>query len=218
MLKREDITRERIDFLIKEASKLGPFDALSHEEREDNRRQFLKDRKTDDGVWVFGYGSLIWNPAFNFSETVKARLFGFRRRFCLHLTIGRGSPEYPGLMLALDKGGSCNGIAFKIEAKDVESETEILWMREMISGAYQPHWTKMRTEIGLLEGFTFVVNRKHPRYLGNASDEETVKLLQNGSGYLGTCKDYLANTVSDLVELGFRDKYLERLNIKVNQK
>ncbi len=211
MLKREEITRERVDSLIKEARRFGHFEALTHEEREENRTAFLKHLTPEEDLWLFGYGSLIWNAAFHYEEESRTRVFGYHRRFCLHLTIGRGSPEHPGLMLALDRGGSCNGVAFRIASDKVELETRILWMREMISGAYKPIWINLHTEKGRVRGFTFVVNRKHARYRGNLDLDETVVGLNSGKGQLGTCRDYLFNTVRDLKRLGIVDSYLERL-------
>ncbi len=211
MLTRENINRERVDLLISEARKVGKFDALNHEEREKNRRDFLSKHKTGKDLWVFGYGSLIWNPAFHFEQSQPAKVNGYHRRFCLHLTIGRGSPEKPGIMLALDRGGSCIGVAFKIAADKVESETEILWMREMISGAYQPRWLKISIGDKQVEGFTFVVNRNHERYLGKLPISDTIKRLTAGEGMLGNCKDYLLNTVNCLNELEIKDRYWLRL-------
>ncbi len=211
MLKREDFSRERIDSIISKARKHGNFEIMSHEERDGNRRKLLERLDAGKDLWVFGYGSLIWNPAFNFAEKRQARLFGYHRSFCLHLTIGRGSREDPGLMLALDRGGSCNGVAFRIAAKDVESETDILWMREMISGAYKPYWSNMVMEKRVVAGLTFVINPKHSSYTGRLSLEKTVSLLKRGKGRLGTCKEYLTNTVEHLDDLNVRDDYLHRL-------
>ncbi|MBU3914036.1 gamma-glutamylcyclotransferase, partial [bacterium] len=168
------------------------------------------------GLWVFGYGSLIWNPAFRYAEKRPARLFGFHRSFCLYLTIGRGSPEKPGLMLALDRGGSCNGMAFRIATEDIESETKILWMREMISGAYNAHWGNLKADSGVIQGLTFVINRDHSRYNGKYSLDETVKALRRGEGYLGTCREYLENTVQGLNEINIHDKYLNMLCKRLN--
>lgn len=114
-------------------------------------------------------------------------------------------------MLALDRGGSCNGVAFRIESEKIESETRILWMREMISGAYQPKWIKLTTAQGKIHGFTFVVNPGHDRYMKNLGLAETAAGLIRGKGKFGTCKDYLLNTVRDLKQLGINDAYLERL-------
>ncbi|MCP4757751.1 MAG: gamma-glutamylcyclotransferase [Proteobacteria bacterium] len=218
MLKREDFSRQRIDFLIEEARKHGRFEILSHEEREENRTRFLKNLKPNSDLWVFGYGSLIWNPAFHYVEKRPARLHGFHRSFCLRLTIGRGSPEHPGLMLALDRGGSTNGVAFRIAAEKVESETEILWMREMLTGAYNAHWGNLITNDDVVQGLTFVINRAHSRYAGQPSLDETAEHLLNGKGYLGTCREYLENTVQHLDEIDVRDNYLHRLQHLVQQK
>lgn len=218
MLKREDFTPERIDAIVADIQKQAPFTALTHDEREETRKQFLSRLPQEEGLWVFGYGSLIWNPAFHFEKKIPARIYGYHRSFCLHLTIGRGSAEYPGLMLALDKGGSCNGMAFHIAADQVESETRILWMREMISGAYIPHYGPLKTRDGNIMALTFVINRKHDRYLGNMGFKKTAEMICNGRGPLGTCREYLENTVELLGEIDVRDRYLTRLLSRINEK
>ncbi|MBT4263667.1 MAG: gamma-glutamylcyclotransferase [Deltaproteobacteria bacterium] len=217
MLKREDFSRERIDAIIAEVREHGSFEALSHEERELDRRQFLSRLPAGEDLWVFGYGSLIWNPAFYYAEVTPARLYGYHRSFCLHLTIGRGSADTPGLMLALDKGGSCNGMAFRIAAEQIESETEILWMREMISGAYIPHYGNLKTDKGVIKGLTFVINRKHSRYLGNLGLQRSAGMIRNGRGSLGTCREYLENTIEQLQVIGVQDSYLLRIRQQINQ-
>ena len=215
MLVREEFNRERIDELIREAQRHGPFHALTHDEREENRRDFLAKLPEGQGLWVFGYGSLLWNPAFHFTEWRSAKLFGFRRRFCLQASIGRGSPERPGLMLALDHGGSCNGRAFHIAPEKVESETEILWMREMISGAYDARLARIRLDDKTVSGLTFTINRSHPRYVADMDMETTAKLLSSGAGHLGTCREYLNNTIAHLDEMNVRDRYLHALQMKI---
>ena len=221
MLKREDLTEERVEMLIKEARKFGPFEALSRDEREANRQNFLDARpNTDDqGLWVFGYGSLLWNPAFLYTEDVPARLYGYRRRFCLHLTMGRGSPEKPSLMLALDTSGSCNRHAFYVTPDQVDSETTILWRREMMSGAYQPKWITLYLEGGRkVTGMTFVVNKEHSRYIQHLEEDEVVRRLSHGEGHLGTSREYLENTVAHLEESQVKDVYLHRLCRKLQEK
>jgi cation transport protein ChaC len=216
MLKREDFTPQRIDELIAEARKYGPYDALTHEERENSRQDFLKNRQSEDGLWVFGYGSLLWNPAFEFDHSMPARLYGYRRSFCLKLSMGRGSAEKPGLMLALDNGGSCNGRGFYIPAQKVESETRILWMREMLSGAYRATECKLTLQNGeKVPALTFVVNHQHRRYTPEIDIDEKIKLIATGEGYLGTCRDYLSNTVTHLEEINVKDQYLHYLMKKV---
>jgi glutathione-specific gamma-glutamylcyclotransferase len=217
MLKREDFTHERIDALVAEIRKHGPFEALSHEERERNRKQFLSSLPEGEDLWVFGYGSLIWNPAFNYVEMKPVRMYGYHRSFCLHLTIGRGSAEHPGLMLALDRGGSSNGMAFRIKAEAIESETRILWMREMISGAYIPHYGPLTAADGVIKGLTFVINRQHDRYMGKLGMDKIADMISNGRGPLGTCREYIENTIDDLQGIGVRDCYLVRILRRMNQ-
>lgn len=215
MLKREDFTPERVDELIAEARKHGPYDALTHEEREENRQAFLRDIK-GEGLWVFGYGSLLWNPAFHFSHSEPARLFGYRRSFCLHLPMGRGSAELPGIMLALDHGGSCNGRAFYLSPDLVDSETRILWLREMLSGAYKPSHCTININGERTPAMTFVVNRSHKRYIQNLSATEKLKRLATGEGYLGTCREYLNNTIDHLDDINVKDRYLHSLREKLD--
>lgn len=217
MLVREELTRERIDKLLREAARHGPFQALSHEEREATRQAFLRQINPRDGLWVFGYGSLIWNPAFHYTEWQPARLHGFRRRFCLSASIGRGSPEKPGLMLALDYGGSCNGRAFYIAPDAVDSETDILWMREMISGAYHARLVPIHLPGRTVHGLTFVINRSHSRYVRDLPIEEKIRLLATGEGHLGSCREYLENTVAHLEEMNVRDRYLHELQQKIRE-
>jgi cation transport protein ChaC len=160
---------------------------------------------------VFGYGSLIWNPAFHFVEQMPALLRGWHRRFCLKLFAGRGTPETPGIMLALDHGGACKGVAFRIAAPAVREELGILWQREMFGGAYHARWVKLITANGPIRAVTFVINRAHPRYLKELSVEQTAALIATGSGDLGSCREYLENTVQHLAELGLRDAGLARI-------
>ena len=211
MLKRDAFSKKSLDILIQKAREKGNLEVMTHEERDRNRKNALKFLTPGEDLWVFGYGSLIWNPAFRFVESLPARIYGFHRRFCLHLTMGRGSREKPGLMLALDRGGSCHGVTFRIASQDVDSETDILWMREMISGAYRAHWGKIHTAGSSMNGLTFVVNQKNSRYTGKLSLEETAARLIKGEGRLGTCREYVINTVHSLDDLNISDKYLHDL-------
>jgi glutathione-specific gamma-glutamylcyclotransferase len=162
-------------------------------------------------LYVFGYGSLIWNPAFHYAGKHTALLHGWHRRFCLKLFNGRGTMETPGLMLALDHGGACKGVVFRIAAADVREELGILWRREMYGGAYNARWVNLKTSEGPVRAVTFVINRKHPRYVPEICVDETAKLIATGCGDLGTCREYLENTVQHLAELGLRDRGLERI-------
>jgi len=174
--------------------------------------KILQAHEAGQDLHVFGYGSLIWNPAFEFVAQVPALLRGWHRRFCLKMVMGRGTPEMPGLMLALDHGGACKGVAFRIEAAKVRQELGLLWQREMYGGAYHARWVSLRTAAGeTIRAVTFVINRAHPRYLKELSVEQTAALIATGSGDLGSCREYLENTVRHLAELGLKDAGLSRI-------
>ena len=175
-------------------------------------REFLSQRpKQAKRVWVFGYGSLIWNPAFHFQRCQVARIYGYHRSFCLLSTMGRGSPNAPGVMLALDRGGSCSGRAFLLRSSEVETEMQILWRREMLSDSYEPVWLRVHGEEGPAYGFTFVVSRTGTRYRPNLTLDEQARLIRNGHGHLGTCAEYLDNTARHLADLGIRDRAVSEL-------
>jgi cation transport protein ChaC len=165
-----------------------------------------------DDLYVFGYGSLIWNPAFHFEDKTTALLRGYHRRFCLRMIQGRGTRENPGLMLALDHGGACKGVAFRIAAPKAREELHVLWQREMFGGSYNARWVNLTAPSGrAIRAVTFVINRKHPRYLPELSLEQTAAIIGTACGDLGSCREYLENTISHLAELGLHDAGLERI-------
>jgi glutathione-specific gamma-glutamylcyclotransferase len=166
-------------------------------------------------VWLFCYGSLIWNPAFHFVERRLGTVHGYHRRFCLWTHLGRGTPDFPGLVLGLERGGSCRGVAFRVAAEAVPDELEIVWRREMVSGAYRPTWVTVRTPEGPVRAVTFVMNRRHDRYAGLLPEDRVADVIANAAGYLGRCADYLINTVAHLEELGIHDRALVRLRDRV---
>ncbi|HFD16128.1 MAG TPA: gamma-glutamylcyclotransferase [Rhodospirillales bacterium] len=162
-------------------------------------------------VWLFAYGSLIWNPIIRFSERRIALLRGYHRRFCLRTVLGRGCRERPGLMLGLDHGGSCRGVAFRLPAAIAEPELLLVWRREMVAGAYRPRWLRARTAEGPLTVLAFTIERRHERYCRDLAEEERVAMLATASGALGRAADYLFDTARHLAELGIPDHHLERL-------
>lgn len=162
-------------------------------------------------AWVFGYGSLMWNPAILHQDTRIATLHGYHRRFCLWTPLGRGTPEKPGLVLGLARGGSCRGVAFRIAGPDVDEEFRVLWRREMVSDGYVPRWVGLETEKGPIHALTFVINRDCPRYAGRLPDDEAVKVIAGTGGDLGTNAEYLLSTVQHLDELGIPDRRLHAL-------
>ena len=166
-------------------------------------------------VWIFAFGSLIWNPAFHFVERRTARIHGFHRQFCLWARAGRGSPELPGLMLSLEPGGSCTGVAYRLSRRAAATELDVLWRREMITTAYRPVWTIARTSKGAEPAIAFSANRGHDRYVPGLEDAVVARYLATGAGPMGRCCDYLFDTVAHLRQLGIRDRRLEALEAKV---
>jgi glutathione-specific gamma-glutamylcyclotransferase len=188
---------------------------LSEDELAASRAAVLARADLSDGVWLFGYGSLIWNPAFHFTDRVIGTVYGYHRRFCLWTHLGRGCPERPGLVLGLERGGACRGAAFHIAPQAVEEELAIVWRREMISGAYVPRWVEVRTALGQIGAITFVINRAHERYARFLPDDRVAEVIATAEGWLGPCADYLINTVDHLAALGIHDRPLETLRAQV---
>lgn len=176
----------------------------------------LETQPTKGPVWVFGYGSLLWNPAFNFVERRYCRLDGYHRSFCLKTLLGRGTAENPGLMLALKESGTCEGIALQVDPDNLEEELFILWSREMPMKSYVPAWVPLITKEGaFFHGVAFLSNPEHPRYLDTISEEESLHLLSTGEGHLGTASEYLYNTVEHLAELDIHDPSMSDLAKKL---
>ena len=181
---------------------------LSDEEREATRREALAGRDTD--LWLFAYGSLMWDPAVAIVEIRTATLQGYSRRFCLKSQIGRGSADRPALMAGLDHGGACQGLALRIPAEHVDRETEILWMREMVAASYVPTFVPLETPQGSIEALTFLINRNSARYV-QPDIEEAARLVATGRGVRGTSIEYLENVADRLALLGLSDPALADL-------
>lgn len=184
---------------------------LDETEIETSRRAALDDAAPRRSIWIFAYGSLMWNPAFHFVERRLGRVHGYHRRFCLWTRVGRGSDHQPGLLLGLERGGSCRGVAFRIAAHQVDDETRVIWAREMISDAYRPRWLRVRTGQGDIAALAFVINHRHERYAGRLAEETVARAVTKARGELGSCADYLLTTARHLEELGIRDERLARV-------
>ena len=195
---------------------LGPgVKLMSPQERRAHIREMLETAPRPGGVWVFGYGSLMWNPAIRFAERRPALVHGFHREFCLLARAGRGSPERPGLMLSLEPGGSCHGVAYRLPARGVEEELDVLWRREMMTRSYRPVWVAARTAGGLAHAITFAANQSHERYRGGLGHGTMARYLARGEGPLGRCCDYLFDTVAHLRDMGIHDRRMEALAQRV---
>jgi cation transport protein ChaC len=209
ILTRDSILSGKIHEILKAED--SSMRLLTEEERRESLLSMFSDRKINQDVWIFGYGSLIWNPAIHFERKDIMTIYGFHRKFCLKTYLGRGNKEAPGLVLGLDHGGSCRGIAFKIPAKIAAHELEIIWRREMLSGSYIPRWLNGKINGISVKALGFVVNKQEDRYVGDLTDVETATLISKANGFLGTCADYLINTSEHLEDLGIPDKKLSHL-------
>lgn len=183
---------------------------LPHDIREANRRSVLTGRMSED-LWVFAYGSLIWDPAVEVGEYRFGTLEGWRRRFCMHLEDGRGTRERPGLMAALDEGGRCDGIVFRIPAALVDSETDFMWRREMFSGAYRPIFLDVETPQGMVNALVFVMDQKNPRYRPNIAESEAARMIAVAEGNLGPNIEYLNRLVENLHAMNIVDDDMRQL-------
>ncbi|MGY8523851.1 gamma-glutamylcyclotransferase [Paracidovorax citrulli] len=164
-------------------------------------------------VWLFGYGSLIWNPMVVHTERRLATVHGYHRGFYLYSRINRGTWDRPGLVLGLDRGGSCHGMVFRIPEAVLEQEFRVLWRREMMTGAYHPRWLRIKLagESAPQRALAFVMNRAHEAYAGRLPDDRIVACLQHACGLYGPARDYLHQTVLGLATHGLDDPYLSRL-------
>jgi len=164
--------------------------------------------------WVFAYGSLIWNPDFDFDERRVALARGWRRAFCLGWDHRfRGSREAPGLMLALDRGGQCRGVVHRLPAAGLEANMHRLIRREMsmVPSAFPPRFIGVDTEAGRLAALTFAIDRNSGRYIGGLDAEAVADVLSTACGFRGSMAEYLFSTVSHLEQLGIHDRHLWRL-------
>lgn len=209
ILTRDSILSGKIHEIVKAED--SSMRLLTEEERRESLLSMFSDRKINQDVWIFGYGSLIWNPAIHFERKDIMTIYGFHRKFCLKTYLGRGNKEAPGLVLGLDHGGSCRGIAFKIPAKIAAHELEIIWRREMLSGSYIPKWLNGKIKGISVKALGFVINKQEDRYIGDLTDVETAALISKASGFLGTCSEYLINTSEHLEDLGIPDNKLSNL-------
>jgi len=162
-------------------------------------------------AWVFGYGSLIWNPMIFHTEAARATVHGYHRGFYLYSRINRGTWDNPGLVLGLDRGGSCRGVAFRVPRDHAEREFRVLWRREMLTGAYLPRWLPTEINGRRVLALAFVMNRAHEAYAGRLPDERVVGCLREAVGLYGPAREYLQRTLIGLASNGLHDPYLDRL-------
>jgi cation transport protein ChaC len=165
-------------------------------------------------LWVFGYGSLMWRPGFEFVEQVPARLIGEHRALCVYSFDHRGTPEKPGLVLGLDRGGACRGIAFRVEAQHRLATIDYLRAREQTTNVYREVMRSVWLDNEARErvsALTYVVDRGHVQYAGRLSLAEQLRHVREGHGRSGNNRDYVLATVKSIEAQGFRDAQLHQL-------
>ncbi len=162
-------------------------------------------------LWVFGYGSLMWRPGFEFAEQRRARIFGYHRSLCVWSWVHRGCPRRPGLVLGLDTGGSCLGMAFRVAGESRDAVWEYLCEREMATPVYVPRRVRALTGAGAVDAVTFTVDRGHPQYVGEISFERALQVVRGASGRSGANRDYVLQSARMLETLAVRDLMLRRL-------
>jgi cation transport protein ChaC len=176
----------------------------------DSLERTLK-RAPKGDLWIFAYGSLIWNPIFPVAEERVAKVHGLHRSFCIWSKLGRGSPDRPGLVLGLNRGGNCRGVVLRLERQHVAEELALVWRREMVTGAYKPTWVKVRTDEGTVHAIAFVADRRRDSFASGLSEDDVARIVRDSSGFLGTCSQYLEQTTAGLAARGIHDEGLERL-------
>jgi len=208
-LSRRDLEEGRMRAVYMES--VDPSHPLTDAELEASLAATLKAKPAGADWWVFAYGSLLWNPLFPFEDARTATLAGRHRRFCLWSLASRGTCNQPGLVLGLDRGGSCQGVVYRLPAAKAHAELKLLWRREMVLGAYHPLWLSLRCGSKPLTALAFVVDRTHRQYAGKLRISDQADVIATACGAFGTSADYLERTRVALVTHGIIDPYLERL-------
>lgn len=180
---------------------------------------FLQQHAAEDSeLWVFGYGSLMWKPEMDAAEHRVAVIRGWHRRFCLWQWRFRGTRERPGLMLALDRGGACKGVAYRIAGPGLTDKLTGVWRRELLGRGYCPTIVTAATDGGPVKALTFVANRAGERYAGLIAEAEVAAYISQACGANGPSAEYLRETVARCAELGIYDKALWRLQRMVAER
>ena len=169
---------------------------------------------SETDLWVFGYGSLMWRPGFDFIEQVPARLIGEHRALCVYSFDHRGTPEKPGLVLGLDRGGACRGIAFRVKARHRDATVAYLRGREQTTNVYREVMRSVWLEDEArqrVSALAYVVDRGHVQYAGRLTLADQLRFVQQGHGRSGNNRDYVLSTVKSIEAQGFRDAQLHQL-------
>ena len=170
-----------------------------------------------DDLWVFGYGSLMWRPGFPHTARHRADLHGYHRSLCIFSHVHRGTPEMPGLVLGLDRGGRCRGLAFRVGAASRHETLAYLREREQATSVYLERHVRIRLDTGdHVRAVTYVADRRHPQYAGRLPVEDLLRLVRQGVGISGANPDYVKATHTQLIELGVSDPVLARVAAQIS--
>ena len=163
-------------------------------------------------LWIFGYGSLMWSPGFRYSRKSPGKVHGYHRSFCIYSTRYRGTPERPGLVMGLCRGGSCWGMAFRVPAGGARRVLAMLHHREMRNRVYHPRFVRVRVRGGRdVRALAFVADSGHRQFAGDLGPRRTARLIAQGRGERGLNIDYLGATLAHMHEIGVRDPHLDRI-------
>lgn len=178
----------------------------------ERQREAMDARAIDTDLWVFGYGSLIWRPGFDFEERTLAVVRGYRRALCVYSHVHRGTPERPGLVLGLDRGGSCKGVAFRVAAARAEETIAYLRAREQVTMVYREITLGATLADGRsIKALSYAVDRSHLQYAGALDLPEVERLVRQGVGVSGPNPEYVRNTYAHMREIGIVDASLAAL-------
>ncbi len=164
-----------------------------------------------EDLWIFGYGSLIWRPDFDYAERRPAKVHGWHRALKMWSRINRGTPECPGLVFGMLSGGSCRGMVFRVDKAHARQVMIDLWQREMITAVYDPRWLACHTPHGSVRALAFTLSRKSPNHTGELPDQEYCRIFEQACGRYGTTRDYAQATYDELRRHGIHDRALARL-------
>ncbi|KGD82444.1 gamma-glutamylcyclotransferase [Pantoea sp. SGAir0180] len=223
MVKVEEVALLTREFLLKADCKTSFGDIeetllWSCEQRAASLAATLACRPDHSPVWIFGYGSLMWNPVFEADEVASASLHGWHRAFCLRLTAGRGTASHPGRMLALKEGGITQGLAFRLPESRLHDELALLWKREMITGCYLPTWCELvLDDQRRVTALVFIMDPRHPLYEPDTCPQAVAPLIAAASGPLGSNAQYLFSLEEELTKRGMQEDDLIRLAHQVRE-
>jgi cation transport protein ChaC len=207
LIRREDFSLQDMDWLRVELEKRN-ITMLTPEECEENRLKTLQQHDPKEDLWIFGYSSLLWDPGIEVPQSRRSKIAGWRRSFCIDMLFARGSPKKPGLMLALDKGGECEGVAYCIPAKRIDTQTPILWRREMAPRTYRPAWIDIKIDDKPVAALAFVIDQDTHLYAGNLEPAIQARRIAKAEGPLGSNRAYLYQCEKELKHRGIQDEYI----------